>query len=57
MFVAIEFADFPFMTYHLEKVAIESTSMIPIFYAVAMGMSGLGSLLFGRLFDNVALVS
>jgi predicted MFS family arabinose efflux permease len=56
VFVAIGFADFPFMAYHLEKMSIVSTSMIPIFYAVAMGMSGLGSLLFGRLFDSVGII-
>ena len=55
-FVAIGFADFPFMAYHLEKMSIVSTSMIPIFYAVAMGMSGLGSLLFGRFFDIVGII-
>ena len=47
---------FSFMAYHLEKMSIVSTSMIPIFYAVAMGMSGLGSLLFGRLFDSVGII-
>lgn len=56
MFVAIGFADFPFMAYHFEKMCIVSTSMIPIFYAVAMGMSGLGYLLFGRLFDSVGII-
>ena len=30
--------------------------MIPIFYAVAMGMSGLGYVLFGRLFDSVGII-
>lgn len=54
--VAIGFADFPFMAYHLEKMSIVSISMIPIFYAVAMGMSGLGSLLFGRLFDSFGII-
>jgi predicted MFS family arabinose efflux permease len=56
VFVAIGFADFPFMAYHLEKMSIVSTSMIPVFYALAMGMSGVGSLLFGRLFDKFALI-
>ncbi len=56
MFVSIGFADFPFMAYHLEKMYIVSTSMIPIFYAVAMGMSGLGYVLFGRLFDSVGII-
>lgn len=54
--VAVGFADFPFMAYHFEKMSIVSTSMIPVFYAVAMGVSGVGSLLFGRLFDRFGLV-
>jgi len=56
VFVAIGFADFPFMAYHLEKMSIVSTSMIPVFYALAMGMSGVGSLLFGRLFDKFGII-
>ncbi|WP_088187944.1 MFS transporter [Desulfosporosinus sp. FKA] len=53
--VAVGFADFPFMAYHFQKMSIVSTSMIPVFYAVAMGVSGVGSLLFGRLFDRYGL--
>jgi MFS family permease len=56
IFVAIGFADFPFMAYHLEKMSIVSPSMIPVFYALAMGVSGVGSLLFGRLFDKFGIV-
>lgn len=56
IFVAIGFADFPFMAYHLEKMSIVSTSMIPVFYALAMGVSGVGSLLFGRLFDKFGVI-
>jgi len=54
--VALGFADFPFMAYHFQKMSIVSTSMIPIFYSVAMGVSGVGSLLFGRLFDRFGLI-
>jgi len=50
--VAIGFADFPFMAFHFEKHSTVSSSLIPVFYAVAMGVSGVGSLLFGRLFDR-----
>lgn len=32
-----------------------SLTWIPIFYAVAMGVSGLGSLAFGRLFDRIGI--
>jgi MFS family permease len=56
IFVAIGFADFPFMAYHLEKMSIVSPAMIPIFYALAMGVSGIGSLLFGRLFDKFGII-
>lgn len=56
IFVAIGFADFPFMAYHLEKMSIVSPSMIPVFYALAMGVSGVGSLLFGRLFDKFGII-
>jgi MFS family permease len=54
--VAVGFADFPFMAYHFEKMFTVPTDLIPVFYAAAMGMSGAGSLLFGRLFDRFGLV-
>jgi len=53
--VASGFADFPFMAYHFQKMAIVSSPMIPVFYAVAMGVSGIGSLLFGHLFDRFGI--
>ncbi|MBA1335584.1 MAG: hypothetical protein HPY66_1209 [Firmicutes bacterium] len=54
--VAVGSADFPFMAYHFEKTSTVSTSMIPVFYAVAMGVSGVGALLFGRLFDRFGII-
>jgi MFS family permease len=54
--VAVGFSDFPFMAYHFQKMSTVSTSMIPVFYAVAMGVSGIGSLLFGRLFDRSGII-
>jgi MFS family permease len=50
--VAAGFADFPFLAYHLEHLSVVPSALIPVFYAVAMGVSGTGSLLFGRLFDR-----
>ncbi|HEX9235142.1 MAG TPA: MFS transporter [Actinomycetota bacterium] len=54
--VAVGFADFPLIAFHFQKAGTVSSSLIPIFYAVAMGVSGAGSLVFGRLFDRAGLV-
>lgn len=53
--IAAGFADFALIAYHFQKVAIVSTDLIPIFYAVAMGVDGISALIFGRLFDKVGL--
>jgi MFS family permease len=53
--VAVGFADFPLIAFHFAKTSTVSSSFVPIFYAVAMGVSGLASLLFGRLFDRVGI--
>jgi predicted MFS family arabinose efflux permease len=46
------FADYPLIAYHLERSSTVGTSLVPVFYAVAMAVSGLGSLAFGRMFDR-----
>jgi len=53
--VAMGFADFPLIAYHFEKAGTVSLSWVPIFYAIGMGAGGLGSLLFGRLFDRTGI--
>jgi MFS family permease len=53
--VGVGIGGFPLMAYHLQTLGIVSTDIIPVFYAVAMGVSGLGSLVFGRLFDKVGM--
>ena len=53
--VAAGFVDFPLMAFHLQKTGAVPNSWIPIFYSVAMGVSGLGSLLFGRFFDRTGI--
>jgi predicted MFS family arabinose efflux permease len=50
--VAAGFADFPLIAYHFAQASIVSEDVIPVFYAVAMGVSGTGSLVFGRLYDR-----
>jgi predicted MFS family arabinose efflux permease len=54
--VAVGFADFPLIAFHFEQSSTVSTDLIPVFYAAAMGVSGAGSLLFGRLFDRAGIV-
>ena len=53
--VAVGFADFPFIAYHFARASTVQGALIPVFYSVAMGVSGVGSLLFGRLFDKFGL--
>jgi predicted MFS family arabinose efflux permease len=53
--VAAGFADFPLIAYHFARTSTVSTTLIPVFYAVAMGVGGIGSLLFGRLFDRFGI--
>jgi predicted MFS family arabinose efflux permease len=50
--VGAGFPDFALMSYHWGKNGTVSPTLIPICYALAMGASGLGSLVFGRLFDS-----
>ncbi len=50
--VATGFADFSLIAYHFQKAATVSTTWVPIFYSMAMAVSGLGSLIFGRMFDH-----
>lgn len=53
--VAFGFADYPLIAYHYAKAHVVSQTWIPILYAFAMGMAGLGSLVFGRWFDRRGL--
>jgi predicted MFS family arabinose efflux permease len=53
--VAAGFADFPLIAYHFGRAGTVSAPLIPVFYAVAMAVSGTGSLIFGRLFDRAGI--
>ena len=50
--VGAGFADFPIIAYHFQRSATVRADLTPIFYAAAMAVSGMGSLVFGRLFDR-----
>ncbi|WP_337821977.1 MFS transporter [Amycolatopsis sp. A1MSW2902] len=53
--VAAGFADFPVIAFRFQQHSAVSADLIPVFYAVAMAVSGGGSLLFGRLFDRFGI--
>jgi len=53
--VAAGFADFPLIAFHFQHAGTVSVPLTPVFYAVAMAVSGTGSLIFGRLFDRAGI--
>jgi predicted MFS family arabinose efflux permease len=53
--IAAGFADFALVGYHLQQVPVVSKDLIPIYYAVAMGVGALGALVLGRLFDRYGI--
>jgi MFS family permease len=53
--VAAGFVDFQLLAYHFVKAGVAPKTWIPIFYSVAMAVSGAGSLVFGKLFDRFGI--
>ncbi len=54
--VAAGFADYPLIAFHFARADTVPGNWIAIFYAVAMAVSGTGSLVLGRLFDRHGFV-
>ena len=52
---AAGFADFPLIAYHFQHAGTVSPALTPVFYAVAMAVSGTGSLVLGRVFDRTGI--
>jgi MFS family permease len=52
---AAGFADFPLIAYHFQRAGTVSPVLTPVFYAVAMAVSGAGSLVLGRAFDRAGI--
>ncbi|MGB8365234.1 MAG: MFS transporter [Rhizomicrobium sp.] len=50
--VAAGFADYPLIAFHFSRDGTVPGEWIAVFYAIAMAVSGTGSLVFGRLFDR-----
>ena len=53
--VAAGFPDFSLMSYHFSKMETVPTYWIPVFYSFALGISGISSLIFGKLFDKYGI--
>lgn len=53
--VAAGFADFPLIAYHFQRAGTVSPTVTPLFYAVAMAVGGVGSLVLGRWFDRAGI--
>jgi predicted MFS family arabinose efflux permease len=54
--VAAGFADFPLIAYHFQQSSSVPKDLVPVAYAIAMGVSGTGSLIFGRMFDRFGIL-
>ncbi|MCK4869987.1 MAG: MFS transporter [Gammaproteobacteria bacterium] len=50
--VAAGYADFPLIAFHFQKEAIFSVVWIPVLYSVALGVSGITAIMFGRWYDH-----
>lgn len=50
--IAAGFADFALIGYHFQKSGAVSRDLVPVYYAVAMGVGAIGALVLGRLFDR-----
>ena len=53
--IALGYADYPLMAFHLTREGVMSPASVPLVYAVAMVAEGLAGLTFGRLFDRLGL--
>jgi len=53
--IAIGFADYPLVAFHMKTAGIMADKWIPLIYAGAMGVDALSALLFGRLYDRKGL--
>ena len=51
-FIALGYADFPLVGYHLGVSGVMGPSMIPVLYSLAMLTDAVSALIFGRYFDR-----
>jgi MFS family permease len=55
--IALAYADYPLIAYHLSTAHVVSTTWIPILYAGAMATEAVAALVLGRLFDRIGLLT
>ena len=53
--VAAGFADFALVGYHFQQAGVVSKDLIPVYYALSMGVGALGALVLGRIFDRYGI--
>ena len=54
--LAAGFADFPIIALHLSLNSTLEIALIPILYALAMGVDAIASLIFGYVFDRIGII-
>jgi MFS family permease len=55
--IALGFLDYPFIAYHASTQGLFDVSLIPLLYAMAMGIDALSALFFGHLYDKIGVSS
>lgn len=55
--IAAGYADFALIAYHFKNAAIFPDNIIPLLYALAMGVDAVAALIFGRLFDRLGVIT
>lgn len=53
--VGFGFADYPLIAFHFARTGLVPMTLIPVFYGIAMGASGVSGLLLGHGFDRAGL--
>jgi len=52
-FLAFGYLDFALISYHLDKVGMFTRDLIPLLYALAMGVDAISALILGYLYDRI----
>jgi MFS family permease len=53
--LAAGFADFPLMAFHMTKTKLLPDNIVPVVYALAMGIDAAAALFFGRMYDRIGI--
>ncbi|OHD28896.1 MAG: hypothetical protein A2Y31_06735 [Spirochaetes bacterium GWC2_52_13] len=55
--IAFGFIDYPVMAFHMSETTKVSVTVIPLLYALAMGVDAIAALIFGHFFDKKGIIS